>query len=300
MTVSEVTRRNIIDLLRIEQVQWNGRLSEIDFLSRLFDLEGLHSTDHRFSTVEGDINQHRVMNNDWDDDWIYSDSRFNILRGNEDVFLRFLCEMVHPVVRTDAVEVSKLVRLFNDHLVADGWEIVEKTKISERSVFAARRRLTGPALSLKSAKIVATKMSADYLSQQITRMESAIESDPELAIGTAKELIETCCKTILSERGKSLAGKPDIPELTKATLKELELVPDGIPDAVRGRDVIKRLLSNLGTIGNGLAELRGLYGTGHGKHGKASGLSPRHAKLAVGASTTLATFLFETHMDKKK
>jgi hypothetical protein len=44
-------------------------------------------------------------------------------------------------------------------------------------------------------------------------------------------------------------------------------------------DIIKRLLSNLGTIGNGLAELLGVYGTGHGKHGKTSALSARHAKL---------------------
>jgi len=52
-------------------------------------------------------------------------------------------------------------------------------------------------------------------------------------------------------------------------MKELRLIPEGIPDSARGSDVIKRLLSNLGTIGNGLAELRGLYGTGHGKHGTA-------------------------------
>ncbi len=58
--------------------------------------------------------------------------------------------------------------------------------------------------------------------------------------------------------------------------------------------------TNLGTICNGLAELRGLYGTGHGKHGNASGLGARHAKLAVGAATTLAIFLFETHQQTKK
>jgi Abortive infection C-terminus len=74
-------------------------------------------------------------------------------------------------------------------------------------------------------------------------------------------------------------------------------VPEGIPDAARGGDVIKRLLQNLGTIGNGLAELRGLYGTGHGKHGKTEGLSARHAKLAVGAASTLVTFLFDTHKE---
>jgi len=92
-----------------------------------------------------------------------------------------------------------------------------------------------------------------------------------------------------------VSGAPDISTLTKETLKELKLVPEGIQEAARGSDVIKRLLSNLGTIGNSLAELRGLYGTGHGKHASTSGLGARHAKLAVGAAATLTIFLFETH-----
>jgi len=58
-------------------------------------------------------------------------------------------------------------------------------------------------------------------------------------------------------------------------------------------------LSNLSTVGHGLAELRGLYGTGHGQHGTTAGLAPRHAKLAVGAAATLAMFLFETHEQTK-
>src|SRR5206468_3305452 len=112
-----------------------------------------------------------------------------------------------------------------------------------------------------------------------------------------KELIETACKTILAERGKPVSGTPEIAALTKETLKELRLVPEGIPEAAGGSDVIRRILQNLGAIGNGLAELRGLYGTGHGKHGNAEGLRVRHAKLAVGAASTLVTFLFETHKE---
>ena len=119
-------------------------------------------------------------------------------------------------------------------------------------------------------------------------------------IGTAKELIETCCKTILAARGKDLPGTPDIPTLTKVTCKELNLVPEGVPKAARGADVIKRLLSNLSTVGHGLAELRGLYGTGHGRHGSTSGLTARHARLAVGAASTLAVFPFETHEATKR
>jgi len=160
----------------------------------------------------------------------------------------------------------------------------------------ANRLLSGT-INLNQLKETTFVFDAKHLADQIGRMEGSVETDPALAIGTAKELVETCCKTILAERGKPVSGRPDIPILTKNTLRELELIPDGVPESARGSDVIRRLLQNLGTIGNNLAELRGLYGTGHGKHGKAEGLTPRHAKLAVGAASTLVTFLFDTHKE---
>lgn len=104
---------------------------------------------------------------------------------------------------------------------------------------------------------------------------------------------------ILAERDRELPGTANIPSLTKATLKELALVPEGVPDSAKGAEIIKRILSNLSTIGQGLAKLRGLYGTGHGQHGSSSGVTARHAKLAVGGASTLAIFLFETHEKDK-
>ncbi len=158
-------------------------------------------------------------------------------------------------------------------------------------------RLLAGNVNIDSLKETVVIFDAKHLDEQLRRIEQSVDSDPSLAIGTAKELIETCCKTILAERGKLVSGSPDIPTLTKQTLKELKLVPDDIPESARGKDVIRRLLQNLGTIGNNLAELRGLYGTGHGKHGKSESLSPRHAKLAVGAASTLVIFLFDTHKE---
>lgn len=142
----------------------------------------------------------------------------------------------------------------------------------------------------------APKLEGTHLAMQIQRIKDSVDSDPALAIGTAKELIETVCKTILEERGKELEGSPDIPTLTKALLKELKLVPEGVPTHAKGGEAIKGVLRSLGTIGNDLAQLRGLYGTGHGKSAKTQGLQPRHARLAVGSAATLVTFLFETHL----
>jgi abortive infection Abi-like protein len=195
--------------------------------------------------------------------------------------------------------VGRLLLALIDYVTSlDGNPWPEVLELTNRSSEIAAR-LLGGGPSLDDLKAHAAKFNANYLTEQIRRLEASVENDPALAIGTAKELVETCCKTILAERGKTVSGTPDISTLTKETFRELKLVPESVSDATRGADVIKRLLSNLGTIGNALAELRGLYGTGHGKHGKTSGLSARHAKLAVGAAATLTTFLFETHKETK-
>jgi hypothetical protein len=233
---------------------------------------------------------------------------------------RWLVEQYyHTVNWTDWRDVKKVLQVFENVLHAAekttegmSWDTDVtkrlKAELSNLIHFLSKdgfryvdgKIVTGAGLpSLDTIKETAAEFDAKHLSEQIHRMEQSVETDPALAIGTAKELIETCCKTILAERGKPVSGTPDIPTLTKEALKELKLVPDGVPESARGSDVIKRLLSNLGTIGNGLAELRGLYGTGHGKDGKTQGVKPRHARLAVGAAATLTTFLFETHKETK-
>jgi hypothetical protein len=57
--------------------------------------------------------QHRVNNYDWDDDWIFSDTRINLNNCDDAEYLRFLCEMLHPVVRSDYEEVNQLLQAFN-------------------------------------------------------------------------------------------------------------------------------------------------------------------------------------------
>jgi hypothetical protein len=80
----------------------------------------------------------------------------------------------------------------------------------------------------------------------------------------------------------------------------LKLVPEDIPNAAKASSTIKNLLSSLVIIVQGVAELRNLYGTGHGPEGRAKGLELRHANLAVGSSMTLVTFLFDTYKQRKK
>ncbi len=300
MDISHLTRRDIADAVTIEEINWSGRLDEHEFLSRIFDLNSLPSHDSRFPNMAGDIWQHRVNNPyDWEDDWVFYDDRLNLPACDDDEYLLFLCEMVHPVVRSDSIEAQKIVQLFNSFLCNDGFELVEKARISNKPVYVGRRMGADKLPGITVAKDTLARIDSSYVSQQITRMEAAIENDPTLAIGTSKELVETCCKTLLEERGAEIPKNSDLPQLVKLAVKELQLTPDDIPDSAKASTTIKKLLSNLATITQGIAELRNSYGTGHGKSAKTGGLKPRHAKLAVGAASTLSVFLMETHSHRE-
>lgn len=298
--ITELTRRDIFDSINLEKISVYGRLEEIDFLSRLWDLDSLPSTDPRFKNATGDIWQHTINNWDWDDGWIFHDDRFNLMHGDDETFLRFLCETIHPVVRSDKTECERLLQLYNSFLKNDGYQLIEKSRISGKSIYSGRYigNTVTPGIAAIKESLIGSDSS--YVSQQITRMELAVYVDPELAIGTAKELVESCCKSILTEAGQSIAKSEDLPKLVKNTVKTLELTPSDIPDEAKAKDTIRKLLSNLATITNGVAELRNHYGTGHGKGGNIKGLQPRHAKLAVGAASTLAVFLSETHNVRKQ
>ena len=137
--LSEVTRRNIIDTITLSGIAYHGRLDETDFLGRLFNLAELPSYDGRFQDAGGDIFQHRINNHDWEDDWVWSDSRFNLLHGPEDEFLGFLAEMVHPAVRSDSEETTRICEMLNPLLRQEGWELAEGKRIAGRPVFMPQR-----------------------------------------------------------------------------------------------------------------------------------------------------------------
>jgi len=73
------------------------------------------------------------------------------------------------------------------------------------------------------------------------------------------------------------------------------LTPSDIPDEIKTSKSIKQILGSLSAVVQGIGEIRNKYGSGHGKGNKFKGLQPRHAKLAVGAASTLAIYLLETH-----
>lgn len=134
------TRRNILDAFVVTKIRWSGNLEQGNFLGRLFDLSKLPSNDHRYTTAEEDIQKHTVLNEDWPDEWVFTDRRFNLLHISDKSFLEFLCLTLHPTVRDNKEQVITLLEIYNNNLAKDGYEIFQFGEIAEKPIFDSRER----------------------------------------------------------------------------------------------------------------------------------------------------------------
>ena len=156
-----------------------------------------------------------------------------------------------------------------------------------------RAKKTNPVITVQSNRIN-DKFSSEYIQKQITSMLKGIEDNPTDAVGKAKELVESCCYTILEKLNMACSNNIDFPELYKKVAKSLRITPEDISAEKPAANSIKALLGSLSSIAHNLGELRNVCGTGHGKSASYKGLSERHARLAVGCSSTLVNFLWDT------
>lgn len=149
--ITEITKHDILDLFQngfdiVEPFETNrimyhyfGRLNEIEFLNRLYNLKMMSSNDSRFENAEGDIWQHTVNNYDYPYCWVFEDERFGLQDGGEDeTYLKFLCEVFHPTVRYEKGYWKELLAEINRLLQNDGYEIYPANKISNRDVYGWR------------------------------------------------------------------------------------------------------------------------------------------------------------------
>lgn len=280
MKITEITRRDIIDEMKRRHIAWYGRMEDIEFLSRLYDLEELPSYDSRYKDMLGDIRQHRVNNYDWEDDWVLNDERLNLSDDNK--FLSFLCGTLHPLVRGNKEEVKALLDLYNAYLESDGWKLVATSFISGRPVYSAVE--IGTIIEVENKD----KISHTYVQEQLAKCETKIDrGDFDGAITNARSLMEGVFEDIyqrvLGEKipkfGKLLEGYKEIRRLVNFT------------EDKSSNDAVKAIVRSLVGIVDGIDELANMMGDRHRRPVKPS---RHHARLVVNAAKTVIDFLYSS------
>lgn len=281
-SISEITRRAIFD--EFAHISWSGKLEEPEFLGRVCD-----SNNSGHQTAITGAWQHRVQNWDWDDDWIFKDSGLNLIGCSDQFFLRFLCEVVHPVVRPDSNKAQALVTTFNKHLLVDSWELVEGKPVSGKPTFVVRWCASG-AVALPDPIHATDVLSDAYVRELAGKCDSRLASgDLDGAITIARTLLEA----ILSELETRLVGargnyKGDLPKQFKQVTKLLRMDEQRSDLDDRFKDVIRGLVM----VANGLAPLRNKMSDGHARERKPA---THHARVVVNAAKTVSAFLVESY-----
>lgn len=294
-SLSGITRRKLAECIMNMDSFWAGRLHEVEFLGRLYPLDDLPSTDDRYETAAGDIWQHRINNEDWNDDWVFNDERF--LSGcTDEVFLGFIAETIHPEVRSDLFdEPPKVVDEFNKILAPDGYQMRPKEYISGHAVYGwVQTRGYHDQTDSSRFSNKANVTERDVLSQHLRRIENGLASDPALAVSSCKELLESLFKLVLDQCGVEYSeASDDLPSLYKKVAKHLELDKDAVDGSKKGSQASYKVLGSLAGAVQGLGELRNAIGLGHGKSVPSMAFE-RHARLSFNSTVTLAEFILDT------
>lgn len=128
----------------------------------------------------------------------------------------------------------------------------------------------------------------------LDRIERNLDDDPRLAVGSAKELVESTAKLVLRRSGVEYGRSDDLPSLVAKAHTALGVNAKQVDEGAENAVGIRTLLGAVSRIGVGMAELRNQVGTGHGQAEVPTWVTPRHARLAVGSAHVWCQFVLET------
>lgn len=192
MNISESTRQDIIDYLLMSDHPFHGKMGIVLFLNRIWDLSSLPSTDIRYSNMAGDTRTHMEVFDDWTYQTLLYDSRLNLLRGHDNIFIKFIENCVHPLVIYKEEYQDELVQIINNLLSSDDVQLEKSSVIDRKTVY----------------KIISTQMNPEGAERKFDVALSFAGEDREIVKQIAEDLKEHSISFFYDEfNKKDLWGK---------------------------------------------------------------------------------------------
>lgn len=135
-----------------------------------------------------------------------------------------------------------------------------------------------------------------HVDEQVRAIEEAVFENPSLAFDLAKTLVESACRTILSERAVAFDKDDDMQTLFKLAKQNLPMLPTDATAEREARKGLEQTLSGLNTALQGVCELRNAYGfASHGTDGSRAAMESTQALLAAQSADAIVGFLSRVH-----
>lgn len=133
------------------------------------------------------------------------------------------------------------------------------------------------------------------LQVEFQRALGSANQDPPQAVTASCAMLESLFKVYIEDEGLDLPSNQTVKPLWAVVQKHLSLDPARFEE-----DDIKKILSGLSSIVDGIGALRTHAGSAHGRGRNAYRVSERHAMLALNGAVTLATFVIQTWTVRKE
>ena len=134
--------------------------------------------------------------------------------------------------------------------------------------------------------------------EQVEALEEAMPDRPGVVVSFCRTIIETTCKTILTDRKAPVDSGWEAPKLVSEAMKYLNLGPseDGGVDA-KLRSGAESLVRGLNQIISGVVEIRNAHGSAaHGADAYEPLLDSRYAEILARSTDAVVGLLFRTHL----
>lgn len=142
----------------------------------------------------------------------------------------------------------------------------------------------------------AIALGLSHIEQQVDSLEKAITDNPALAFDLARTLVESVCRTILTERKVPYSKEDDLPKLFKLVSSQLPFLPSTASSETEVRKHLDKTLGGLNTAIQGICELRNRCGfASHGSEKPRSPMETTQALMVAGAADVIVGFLYRVH-----
>ncbi|WP_366180784.1 abortive infection family protein [Actinomyces timonensis] len=137
----------------------------------------------------------------------------------------------------------------------------------------------------------------EALDETLERLRGSSD-DPALAIGTAKDLLESVAKFVLEELGMGVQKGQTFNGLWHHARERLGVLPQNVDTSLAGYKEIRQIHKSLWSIAENVNALRNLQGTGHGRT-LPTGVSKELAWLVVREACSVAEYMLRL-LDKEQ
>ncbi len=129
---------------------------------------------------------------------------------------------------------------------------------------------------------------------EFNRALENVNSEPREAVSAACNILESIFKVYIADEALQMPVKQDLQSVWKIVRADLGFDTKLVQD-----DDLKRVISGILSIVDGIGAFRTHASSAHGEGRKIYNIKPRHARLAIHSAHTLALFIIETWDEKR-